>query len=83
MKSADIILFGMVLVIIGMIVVFFGILSGSLSKKTGGQSEIKSGGVIMIGPIPIIFGSDSQSAQTAILLAIVLIVVGYLFFRRT
>ncbi|HDH27647.1 MAG TPA: DUF131 domain-containing protein [Euryarchaeota archaeon] len=82
MKSADMVLLGLVLIIIGMIVIFFGLLSGGSSKESGGHGGIKGGGVIMIGPIPIIFGSDSQSVQTVVLFTIVLIVVGYLFFRR-
>jgi len=83
MKSTDIILLGLVLVIIGMIIIFFGLLSGASSKKDSGHGEIKSGGVLMIGPIPIIFGSEQKSAQSAVVLAIILIVVSILFFRRT
>ncbi len=82
MKSGNIFLLGLVLVTIGMIIIFFGLLSGVSSKEGGGQSELKGGGVLMIGPIPIIFGSDSQSAQTAILLAIILIIVSLIFYRR-
>jgi uncharacterized protein (TIGR00304 family) len=36
---------------------------------------VRGGGVIMIGPIPIIFGSDAKWTGVAIVLAIVLIVV--------
>jgi uncharacterized protein (TIGR00304 family) len=46
-----------------------------------GEPEIKTGGVIMIGPIPIIFGSDKASAKTAIILAIVLMLLSLLLFR--
>lgn len=49
------------------------------SGKTG--SKIRGGGVIMLGPIPIIFGSDRESAKTAIVLAIVLMVLSLLIFR--
>ena len=36
---------------------------------------IKGGGVILIGPIPIIFGSDYKYAVIAMLLAIILIIL--------
>jgi uncharacterized protein (TIGR00304 family) len=49
---------------------------GSVSDKT----DVKGGGLIMLGPIPIIIGSDSKSAQTLIILAIVLMVLYFLIF---
>ncbi len=45
------------------------------------KSEIKTGGVIMIGPIPIIFGSDKESAKTAAILAIILMLLSLLILR--
>ena len=45
------------------------------------ESRIRGGGVIMLGPIPIIFGSDGESAKTAIILAIILMVLSLLIFR--
>lgn len=45
------------------------------------ESEIKTGGVIMIGPIPIIFGSDKESAKTVTILAIVLMLLSLLILK--
>lgn len=45
------------------------------------ESKVKTGGVIMLGPIPIIFGSDKESAKSAVILAIILMVLSLLFFR--
>ena len=45
------------------------------------RTEIKTGGVIMIGPIPIIFGSDKEGAKTAAILAIILMLLSLLIFR--
>lgn len=45
------------------------------------RSNVKGGGVIMIGPIPIIFGSDRKSAEIAIILAIVLMLLWFLFIK--
>jgi uncharacterized protein (TIGR00304 family) len=44
------------------------------------ESKVKAGGVIMLGPIPIIFGSDQESAKTAAILAIILMLLSLLFF---
>lgn len=40
------------------------------------------GGVILIGPIPIIFGSSPQMAAGSMLLAVVLMFISFLLFRR-
>lgn len=45
------------------------------------ESKVKGGGVIMLGPIPIIFGSDKESAKTATILAIILMLLSLLVFR--
>lgn len=47
------------------------------------ESEIKTGGVIMLGPIPIIFGSDKESAKTAAILAIILMILSLLILRSS
>lgn len=46
------------------------------------EPKVRGGGVIMLGPIPIIFGSDKESASTAIILAIILMVLSLLMFRE-
>jgi len=48
---------------------------------TEAKSETKAGGVIMLGPIPIIFGSDKESAKTAAILAIILMLLSLLIFK--
>ncbi|WP_440956663.1 TIGR00304 family membrane protein [Methanosarcina sp. Mfa9] len=45
------------------------------------SSKIKGAGVIMLGPIPIIFGSDGESAKTAIILAILMMLLTLIMFR--
>lgn len=46
--------------------------------KLEGVSRPKVGGVVLLGPIPIIFGSDWRMASLAIILAIVLIIMAIL-----
>jgi uncharacterized protein (TIGR00304 family) len=41
----------------------------SKSRKTG---KIRGGGAVIIGPIPIVFGTDEQSLKTVLLLSIAL-----------
>ncbi|MDD1769262.1 MAG: DUF131 domain-containing protein [Methanomassiliicoccales archaeon] len=44
-----------------------------------GKPKVKAGGVVLIGPVPIIFGSDWRMAVTAIILAILLVGMMLLF----
>jgi uncharacterized protein (TIGR00304 family) len=67
----DLVLAGFLLVLAGFGVIVVSMLSQG--RKEG--SEVKGGGVIMIGPVPIIFGSDMKWASVAIVLAIILIVL--------
>lgn len=47
----------------------------------GSGTKVKGGGVIFIGPIPIVFGSDKRFAIIAILLAIVLMLLAIVFHQ--
>lgn len=75
---------GVILVFLGMILIFFGVLAGALSGikegKVSGKTE--AGGVILIGPIPIIFGTSWRMAIIASILAIALIVLALILLRR-
>ena len=43
-----------------------------LLSKSGKTGKARGGGAIIIGPIPIVFGTDKQSLKTVLLLSIVL-----------
>lgn len=45
------------------------------------EKKIKGGGVVLIGPIPVIFGSDAKTAMVLVVLALILIIaVAILFY---
>jgi uncharacterized protein (TIGR00304 family) len=66
---------------VGLALIFlgFGIVVVAMLMKSN-ESEIKGAGVIMIGPIPLIFGSNAKWASVAIILAIVLIILSLLLY---
>lgn len=53
--------------------------SGSEGDDGHPRRGARGGGVVMIGPIPIIFGSDAKWASVAMVLAIVLVVLSLIF----
>lgn len=80
MKGELLMLVGMGLIFIGFMLIFIG----TLMAATGGETDIEGGGVIMIGPIPIVFGT-SRGATLAMVLAIFLMllwIIGALLSRR-
>jgi len=70
----------------GVLVVFVGIvvvlLATFLTAKKDGNAKVGGGGVVMIGPIPIIFGSDAKWASIAAVLAIMLVILGLLYYTN-
>jgi uncharacterized protein (TIGR00304 family) len=73
----DLVFIGIGIIFAGFLVVFLAmVMSGNnRSEREEGKAQIRGGGVIMIGPIPVIFGSDAKWTSIAIVLAIILIVI--------
>lgn len=57
------------MVIIGILLIAFSSLS---------TTQVKSGGVVVVGPFPIVFGSDKDMLIIAIVGAIILMAIGFL-----
>jgi uncharacterized protein (TIGR00304 family) len=73
----DVALVGILLVIAGFAAVAFSVLSAS--GKTKG--EVKGAGVVMVGPIPIVFGSDAKWVGIVIGLVLVLMILSLLLSK--
>ena len=77
----DLVTIGIAVILGGILVVFLATFLGARSKETGereARTDVKGGGVVLIGPIPVIFGSDARWASIAILLAIILVLLSLL-----
>ena len=65
-----------ILIAVGVIIVIAVIaVSAGKTRGTEGESKVRGAGVIMIGPIPIIFGTDKKSVKTVVVLALALTIV--------
>ncbi|MGB7968670.1 MAG: TIGR00304 family protein [Methanobacterium sp.] len=76
----SIILMGFVVVILGILLIFIG--TALQSSSNDSKTEIHTGGVILIGPIPIIFGNDKTLILFGVIFAIVLMILSYFLFYR-
>ena len=61
------IIFGFVLAFVAMILLAF--------RSARGSEKTRAAGVLLIGPIPIIFGTDRDSVKGLMILAIALMIV--------
>ncbi|MCX8207466.1 MAG: DUF131 domain-containing protein [Methanothrix sp.] len=68
--------------LIGWSLIMIGILITILSLLSIDRVESEFGGVLLIGPIPIVFGSTPGMAFAAMLLAIALMLISTALWRR-
>lgn len=77
---------GSFLLILGFLLVAFGMMGkeGSAEGRpagTGKETRVKGGGVILIGPVPVVFGTDKKYALLMMILAIVLMLLLITFLK--
>jgi uncharacterized protein (TIGR00304 family) len=77
---ADSLLFniGLLLTLAGFAIAIVAIFI-TILRSARGTGKIRGGGIVMIGPVPIVFGTDKESVRILILLGIVLMIVLLLF----
>ena len=63
---------GFILILAGFVMVFVAALL-LFFKALRGKARVSGGGVVMIGPFPIVFGTDKESVKMLLLLSIALI----------
>jgi len=63
---------GAALIIAGIIIIVTAIIAAS--ARGAAKRKVKAAGVIMIGPIPIIFGTDRESVKAVLALALALVI---------
>jgi uncharacterized membrane protein len=61
-----------VLMFVGVAVIVAAVL---LSVLGGGKGKVKGGGAVIVGPVPIVFGTDVKSLKTVLLLSLALTVM--------
>jgi len=75
---------GLTLILAGFALVFIATLLLTF-KGSGGKGKVKAGGVVIIGPVPIVFGTDKQTVKALLILSIILValLLIWLVFSQT
>ncbi len=68
---SEIIVLGLIMISIGTLLLFLAIILSILRKSP--QGKVEGGGVIIIGPIPIIIGSSQKVSFALLILSIILV----------
>jgi uncharacterized protein (TIGR00304 family) len=68
------------LIILGIVLIFLGMLILMLSLWRASEGRAEAGGVVIVGPVPIVFGTSQRIAATVMVLAIALTAVALLLF---
>jgi len=64
---------GLTLVFVGFALAFVAVVLLFLRGFKGKGGKVRGGGVVIIGPIPIIFGTDKESVKFILVLSIILV----------
>ena len=65
---------GVLLILVGFTLAFV-VLILLILKFLKGEGKVKGGGTIIIGPLPIVFGTDKESIKVLLMLSIVLVIL--------
>jgi uncharacterized protein (TIGR00304 family) len=66
---------GSTLVFVGFAIVIIATILLFLKNAKSEKGKVKGGGVVIIGPIPIIFGTDKESVKIILILSIILMIL--------
>ena len=70
MDAQTLYILGILLAFAGIAIIMIAIIVIVASRTR--DSKVKAGGAIIIGPIPIVFGTDKKTVKTMLILAIIL-----------
>jgi len=67
--------------ILGIVIIFIGFIIILLAvAKTMRGGKVEAGGVVIVGPIPIVFGTSARATKMVLILAIALTILAIILF---
>jgi uncharacterized protein (TIGR00304 family) len=82
MRLTDAVPDGTLLILAGFVLIFAGVVVSVARSLLGeGDIEAEAGGVVFIGPVPIVFGTGRGVVWIALAIAFLMIVSLFVFYR--
>ena len=72
---------GTIAVIVGIVLIIVGTMMG-YTKAAKGKTDVKSAGIIFIGPFPLGWASDKQTFYLLLTITAIMLIFYLVFFRR-
>jgi len=69
---------GLIMILVGIIIVIVAFALLFISSLKSG--EARGGGALIIGPLPIVFGTDKESVKAVLWLSIALTIIAFALF---
>ena len=73
---------GVILIAVGFLLVIISLVQTAMQGSLG-QGNTGYGGVVLVGPIPIVFGSSPSMAIASMIMAIAMMLIAFFLFRRS
>lgn len=77
--GVDMIVLALLLIFAGFFLIVLGLLLSAL-RGSGGEGRVEAGGVVLIGPVPVVFGTSERIARITLILAVALTALALLLF---
>jgi len=82
MRGTDTVPYGLLLILAGFALIFAGVVVSVAGSLLGeGNAEAEAGGVVFIGPIPVVFGTSRGVVWIALAIAVLMLVFFLVFYR--
>lgn len=72
----EVFMLGFAMMALGIILAMLG---AFLAATRSGEGKAEAGGVVMVGPIPVVFGTSKKAAKVALLMALAMLILTLLF----
>jgi uncharacterized protein (TIGR00304 family) len=82
MEASDSLPYGFLLILAGFVLIIVGVLVSVVRSLSGeGSFDAEAGGVVFIGPIPVVFGTSRGVVWIALAIALLMLVSFFVFYR--
>jgi uncharacterized protein (TIGR00304 family) len=81
MEASEGLPYGFLLILAGFALIVTGIVVSVVKSLGEGEASVEAGGVVFIGPIPVVFGTSRGVVWIALAIVLLMLVSFFVFYR--